>query len=206
MSWYPNTVAFAQYPKYKKKSKTQNLFWQNSFYSGHFLEILNQVRVKDKTFSHHYQGSIDFNTVNTTCHVGMYFLIHPLVWINGERMAVHCLELGCIGLYIPSDLEISLGPRDVPRASPSGHLSGLGKSLGRRGCTTQYIPPLGSVRIQYIRVKNVFDQQKKVYNLFEFFLNLFDLLLEGKHWSIGNISCFWILPIVPMYISYTNQR
>ena len=79
----------------------------------------------------------------------MYFLIHPLVWINDERMAVHCLESGCIGLYIPSDLEISLGPRDVPRASPSGHLSGLGKSLGRRGCTTQYIPPLGSVRIQY---------------------------------------------------------
>ena len=27
--------------------------------------------------------------------------------------------------------------------------SGLGKSLGRRGCTTQYIPPLGSVHIQY---------------------------------------------------------
>ena len=52
-------------------------------------------------------------------------------------------------LHIPSDLEISLGPRDVPRASPSGHLSGLGKSLGRRGCTTQYIPPLGSVRIQW---------------------------------------------------------
>ena len=24
----------------------------------------------------------------------------------------------------------------------------LAKSLGRRGCTTQYIPPLGSVRIQ----------------------------------------------------------
>ena len=79
----------------------------------------------------------------------MYFLIHPLVWINDERMAVHCLESGCIGLHIPSDLEISLGPRDVPRASPSGHLSGLGKSLGRRGCTTQYIPPLGSVRIHY---------------------------------------------------------
>ena len=48
----------------------------------------------------------------------MYFLIHPLVWINGERMAVHCLESGCIGLHIPSDLKISLGPRDVPQASP----------------------------------------------------------------------------------------
>ena len=33
--------------------------------------------------------------------------------------------------------------------STSRFPSGLGKSLGRRGCTTQYIPPLGSVRIQY---------------------------------------------------------
>ena len=50
------------------------------------------------------------------CHAGMYFLIHPLVWINDERMAEHCLESGCIGLYIPSDLEMSLGlrPRDIP--------------------------------------------------------------------------------------------
>ena len=37
-----------------------------------------------------------------TCHAGMYFLIHPLVLINDERMAVHCLESGCIGLYTPS--------------------------------------------------------------------------------------------------------
>ena len=68
-------------------------------------------------------------------------------------MAVHCLASGWIGLYIPSNLEISLSPQDVPRASPSGHLSGLGKSLGRRGYTTQYIPPLGSVRIQYLSFK-----------------------------------------------------
>ena len=38
-----------------------------------------------------------------------------------------------------------LGPRDCPRASPSGNLSGLG------GCIFRYIPPLGSVRIQYNR-------------------------------------------------------
>ena len=99
-----------------------------------------------------WQGSIDFNTVRTTRPTGMYFLIHPQGWINDERMAVHCLESGCIRLYIPSDLEISLGPRDIPWASPSGHLSGLRKSLGRRGCTTQNIPPLGSVRIQYTKI------------------------------------------------------
>ena len=29
-------------------------------------------------------------------------------------MALRCLELGCISLYIPSDLNISLNPRDVP--------------------------------------------------------------------------------------------
>ena len=57
---------------------------------------------------------------------------------NAERMDVHCLESGCIGKYIP------LGPRDFPRAGilhPSGNLLGLG------GCISQYIPPLGSVRI-----------------------------------------------------------
>ena len=32
--------------------------------------------------------------------------------------------------------------------------SGLGKSLGSRGCTTQYIPTLGSVRIQYFHDDN----------------------------------------------------
>ena len=32
-------------------------------------------------------------------------------------MAVHCLDSGSIGLHIPSDLEISIGPQDVPRAS-----------------------------------------------------------------------------------------
>ena len=48
-----------------------------------------------------------------------------------------------------------LGSRDVLWASTSGHLSGLGKSLGCRGCTTQYIPPLGSVRIQYCSYERV---------------------------------------------------
>ena len=43
-----------------------------------------------------------------------------------------------------------LWPRDFPHASPLG----LRKSLGRRGCPTQYIPPLGSVKsIKYPRHK-----------------------------------------------------
>ena len=87
--------------------------------------------------------SLEYQAVHMT-----ELLIHPSGWINDERMAVHCLESGCIGLYIPPDLEISLGPRDVPRVSPSVYLPGLRKFLGRWGYTTQYIPPLGSVRIQ----------------------------------------------------------
>ena len=70
-----------------------------AIYRSHYLWCLRQIM--HCTFSHHWQGSIDFNTVNTTYPAGMYFLIHPLVWINDERMAVHCLESGCIGLHIP---------------------------------------------------------------------------------------------------------
>ena len=52
-------------------------------------------------------------------------------------------------MRFPSALQMSLGlrPRDISLAS--GNLSGLGKSLCRRGCSTQYTLPLGSVRIQY---------------------------------------------------------
>ena len=55
---------------------------------------------------------------------------------------------GGIGKSIPSALQISLDPRDFPRASPSGNLSGLGKSFGRRGWISQYLPRLGGARIQ----------------------------------------------------------
>ena len=37
-------------------------------------------------------------------------------------------------------------PRNVSRASPSGNLSGLRKSLGRRGWISQYLPRFGGVR------------------------------------------------------------
>ena len=49
--------------------------------------------------------------------LGMYFLIHPEGQIDDERMVVHCLKLGSIWLYIPSDLKISLGRCDFSRAS-----------------------------------------------------------------------------------------
>ena len=50
------------------------------------------------------------------------------VKIDDERMSTLHQNLGGIGKSIPSALEISLDPRDFPRASPSGNLLGLGKS------------------------------------------------------------------------------
>ena len=43
--------------------------------------------------------------------------------------------------------EISRDPRDLPRAKPEGNLEGRGKSWGRRGWISQYIPSFGGVRI-----------------------------------------------------------
>ena len=66
-----------------------------------------------------------------------------------RRMSVLHQNSGGIGKSIPSALEISLDPRDFPRASPSGNLSGLGKSLGRRGWISQYLPRFGGAWIQF---------------------------------------------------------
>ena len=49
------------------------------------------------------------DTVHNTIFNGLY-----------DTVSVHCREEGCIGKYTPR------GPRDCPRASPSGNLSGLG--------------------------------------------------------------------------------
>ena len=67
---------------------------------------------------------------------------------SAERLSVLHQNSGGIGKSIPSALQISLDPRDFPRASPSGNLSGLGKSFGRRGWISQYLPRLGGARIQ----------------------------------------------------------
>ena len=63
-------------------------------------------------------------------------------------MSVLHQNSGGIGKSISSALEISLDPRDFPRASPSGNFSGLGNSFGRRGWISQYLPCLGGARIQ----------------------------------------------------------
>ena len=42
---------------------------------GVYFPIHPSSRQCTDTFFHHYQGSIDFNTVNIHCTVGMYFLV-----------------------------------------------------------------------------------------------------------------------------------
>ena len=115
---------------------------------------------------------------------------------NAERMDVHCLgvsESGCIGKYIPSALEISLG-RGFCTPRPLGNLLGLGE------CIFRYIPPLGSVRIQYIpqllreaSSRNLKPMCKKI------------LTLCGRtSWSLCLSICprFFCLSILFMKLSY----
>ena len=106
------------------------------------------------TSYHPQHWRVDFNTVNHSMPTGMDLLIHPCRWIDDEENVRTPPKLGryCIrtlprgGMYW--EIHPLLDPRDFPRASPSGNLSGLGKSLGRRGWISQYLPRFGGARIQ----------------------------------------------------------
>ena len=93
------------------------------------------------------QGSINFINPNTIWHMGwgmgIHFLIHPKGWINDEWLAVHCLESVSIRLYIPSVLEISLGPCDVDDPRDISWASGNLLIVG--DVQPEYIPPFDSV-------------------------------------------------------------
>jgi hypothetical protein len=90
---------------------------------------------------------MDFSSLASYWQIKALLMLEPSVVTpqnqyfpaNSERMSVHCLESGCIEKYTHH------GPRDFPRA---GTLH-LGNLLGLGECIFQYIPPLGSVRIQY---------------------------------------------------------
>ena len=82
------------------------------------------------------------------CPQGRISWSTPCRKIDDERMSVLHQNSGVIGKSIPSALEISLDPQDFPRASPSGNLSGLGKSLGHQGWISQYLPCLDGGRTQ----------------------------------------------------------
>ena len=79
---------------------------------------------------------------------GRIFWSTPCRNIDAERLSVLHQNSGGIGKSIPSALQISLDPRDFPRASPSGNLSGFRTSFGRWGWISQYLPRLGGARIQ----------------------------------------------------------
>ena len=64
-----------------------------------------------------------------------------LGWINDEGMAEHCLQLGSIGFSITCHLQVFLDSRDF--------LPGNLSDLEDVHCTTQYIPTLHSVQIQF---------------------------------------------------------
>ena len=67
---------------------------------------------------------------------------------NRDIVYVHCpRDFLRAGILHPSALEIALGQSLGPRGAKSPPLVNL---LGLGGCISQYIPPLGSVHIQYI--------------------------------------------------------
>ena len=78
----------------------------------------------------------------------MYFPIHSLgrVFFCKKECQYTASSWDELENTPSSDLEICRS-RDCPRAKPEGNLEGRG------GCISQYIPPLGSVRIQYARIK-----------------------------------------------------
>merc|ERR1712208_2826 len=98
-------------------------------------------------------------------------------------MSVLCQNSGDIGKSTPSALEISLNPQDFPRASPSGNLSGLGKSLGHQGWISQYLRSLDGGRTQSnLKYRIKFSQEiefSKLSKLFEKFNLLANLSLFG---------------------------
>ena len=72
---------------------------------------------------------------------------HEYLLKHGIESVLHQNE-GGIGKSIPDTKIISRDPRDIPWASPSGNLLGLGKYLGRRGWISQYLPRFDGARIQ----------------------------------------------------------
>ena len=127
-----------------------------------------------------------------------------------------------LGNTSPSALEISLGrgfcnPR--PSRFPSGFA--LGKSLGPRGakspplgnlsglggCISQYIPPLGSVRIQYLFLAKIYQATKTLGNgLYTLEILMSDRQLSNLsayfHGKFNFYDTFWVgLPISAVSVS-----
>ena len=67
-------------------------------------------------------------------------------WIFGNIVSVLHQDEGGIGKSIPDAQKISRDLLDFPRAKPEGNLEGRGKSGGRKGWISQYLPSFGGAR------------------------------------------------------------
>ena len=95
-----------------------------------------------------------------------------------------------------------LGPQDCPRASPSGYLAVLG------GCISQYIPPLGSVRIQYD--VNIATRKLLLFGNFsrniETFANFLRFLEPMQRWLLRVFLVCRELPNLPSTASSLSRN
>ena len=78
--------------------------------------------------------------------LGMYQEIHP-----SSAVSIDSVKINTSLIMMREWVVHTLRLQDFPRPSrcPSGFALRLGISLGCQGCTTQCIPPFGSVRIEY---------------------------------------------------------
>ena len=147
----------------------------------------NQVKnalliIRVLTFSHHYQGRIDFITTNTNWDVfpdtslGMDY-----IWENG------CTQKrweGCIGLYLLSDLKISLGPEGEAR----------GTSLRPRLVVADEQPNTSLLSAVFLLLSASFKisitkyKAENAWNQGWFFTNLSSRLAGERNW--GDNFCF----------------
>ena len=92
-----------------------NVFYIDTSTTWNFIERRGVLGCTSPTVKRYPEGGARRTSLGPR---GVYFPIHPP-------------SLQCMGTTIYILLYIPRGPREVPRASPSGLLSGLGKSLGR---------------------------------------------------------------------------
>ena len=126
----------------RRNRVSDEAFTHRTSYPGWVVPSLYMYKAQSVTISR--EGLILTLSI-LPCPQGRIFWSTPCRKIDAERLSVLHQNSGGIGKSIPSALQISLDPRDFPRASPSGNLSGLGKSFGLRGWISQYLPSFGGV-------------------------------------------------------------
>ena len=100
-------------------SKVLNFLWKYTFKHRFFINIFNNKKHifpnKETAMLYSliwracpfFQGHI-YPILHCHYYIGMYFLIHPLGWINDERMAVHCPESGWLYVHPNTNLILAV--------------------------------------------------------------------------------------------------